>query len=455
MFKKSKYQRNILNQLSPVQLLLLFYGIAVVFSTILLSLPIAHKPDVSIPFIDIMFTAVSAISVTGLSTITIVDSFSTTGIIFLAIIMQLGAVGIMAIGTLIWLVLGKRIGFKERSMIMTDQNQTHFDGMVRLIKGIIYVLLIIELIGFLILGTYFLQYFPTAKEAYLQGFFGTISAISNGGFDITGQSLILFKDDYFVQFINILLIIFGAIGFPVLIELKEYLFRKRTEKNLFHFSLFTKVTTFTFFVLIVIGALGIYLLDMNAFFKDLTWHESLFYAFFQSVTTRSGGLATMDVSLLTETNQLFMSGLMFIGASPSSAGGGIRTTTFALAIIFVFTYIRGGNSVRIFNREVYNEDLIKAVSITLFAITLVIFSTLILTAIEPFSLEEIIFEVTSAFGTVGLSLGITSELSNISKVLIMLLMFIGRIGIVTFLLIFKRKKKKAKYHFPKERIIIG
>ncbi|BAC13344.1 TrkH family potassium uptake protein [Oceanobacillus iheyensis] len=453
---KNKYQRNVLNQLSPVQLLLLFYGIAVVFSTVLLSLPVAHKPDVNIPFIDIMFTAVSAISVTGLSTITIVDSFSTIGIVFLAIIMQLGAVGIMAIGTLIWLILGKRIGFKERSMIMTDQNQTHFDGMVRLIKGIIYVLLIIELIGFLILGTYYLQYFPTAREAYIQGFFGTISAISNGGFDITGQSLVLFKDDYFVQFIQILLIIFGAIGFPVLIELKEYLFRKRTERNLFHFSLFTKVTTVTFFVLIVIGALGIYLLDMNAFFKGLTWHESLFYALFQSVTTRSGGLSTMDVSLLTETNQLFMSGLMFIGASPSSAGGGIRTTTFALAIIFVFTYIRGGNSVRIFNREVYNDDLIKAVSITLFAITLVIFSTLVLTALEPlFTLEEILFEVTSAFGTVGLSLGITSELSNISKILIMLLMFIGRIGIVTFLLIFKRKKKKAKYHYPKERIIIG
>lgn len=453
---KNKYQRNVLNQLSPVQLLLLFYGIAVVFSTVLLSLPVAHKPDVNIPFIDIMFTAVSAISVTGLSTITIVDSFSTIGIVFLAIIMQLGAVGIMAIGTLIWLILGKRIGFKERSMIMTDQNQTHFDGMVRLIKGIIYVLLIIELIGFIILGTYYLQYFPTAREAYIQGFFGTISAISNGGFDITGQSLVLFKDDYFVQFIQILLIIFGAIGFPVLIELKEYLFRKRTERNLFHFSLFTKVTTVTFFALIVIGALGIYLLDMNAFFKELTWHESLFYTLFQSVTTRSGGLSTMDVSLLTETNQLFMSGLMFIGASPSSAGGGIRTTTFALAIIFVFTYIRGGNSVRIFNREVYNEDLIKAVSITLFAITLVIFSTLVLTALEPlFTLEEILFEVTSAFGTVGLSLGITSELSNISKILIMLLMFIGRIGIVTFLLIFKRKKKKAKYHYPKERIIIG
>src|SRR5699024_1975219 len=137
---------------------------------------------------------------------------------------QLGAVGVMAIGTFVWLILGTKIGLKERRLIMTDQNQTTFEGMVLLITQIIYVLFTIELIGFIVLGTSFLQYFPTAKEAYLNGFFGTISAISNGGFDITGNSLTAFKHDYFVQFINMLLIVFGAIGFPVLIELKRYLF---------------------------------------------------------------------------------------------------------------------------------------------------------------------------------------------------------------------------------------
>ncbi|MBM7598768.1 Trk-type K+ transport system membrane component [Virgibacillus halotolerans] len=443
------------NKLSPAQMLLFFYFITVIISTLLMSLPIVYQDGVEVPFIDIVFTAVSALSVTGLSSITLADTLSTTGIIFLGFILQLGAVGVMSIGTLIWLLLGKKIGLKERRLIMTDQNQTGFSGMVRLIKQIVYVLLTIELIGFIVLGTYFLQYYPTAGEAYLNGFFGTISAVSNGGFDITGNSLIPFKDDYFVQLINMLLIIFGAIGFPVLIEVKQFVFSQKDKRILFRFSLFAKVTTVTFFALIVIGALMIFLLDITNFFADKSWHEAFFYALFQSVTTRSGGLSTMDITQLTEQNHLFMSFLMFIGASPSSAGGGIRTTTFALVIIFIITYARGGESIRIFNREVHEEDLLKAVTVTLMAIIIVSSAVMVISAIEPFSLTEIIFEVTSAFGTVGLSLGITSEISMTSKIILMLLMFIGRVGIITFLFMFKNSKKRGKYHYPKEKIIIG
>lgn len=445
----------LVNKLSPVQLILVFYFLAVVISTILLALPVAHKDGVDVPLIDVLFTAVSAMSVTGLSTISIVDTFSTTGIILLALILQLGGVGVMAIGTFIWLLLGKKIGLKERRLIMTDQNQTTFEGMVRLIKQILLVILTIEFIGFIILGTYFLQYFPTAGEAYLNGFFGSISATTNGGFDITGKSLIRFQDDYFVQFINMLLIIFGAIGYPVLVEVKQYLFSKTGNHQRFRFSLFTKVTTITFFALIVIGTIFIALFDFRHFFADKSWHEILFFSLFQSVTTRSGGLATMDVSQLTEQNHLFMSFLMFIGASPSSAGGGIRTTTFALVIIFLITFARGGNSIRLFRREVHEEDLLKAVTVTLMAIIFVYSSLLVLSIMEPFSLSALLFEVTSAFGTVGLSLGITSELTALSKIILMILMFIGRVGIITFLLMFKKNKKSGKYHYPKERIIIG
>lgn len=444
-----------INKLSPAQILLFFYFMAVLLSTVVLALPIAHQPGVSIPFIDILFTAVSALSVTGLSSISIADTLSTTGIVLLAVILQLGAVGVMAIGTFFWLLLGKKIGLKERRLIMTDQNQTTFEGMVRLIKQIILVLFTIEFIGFIVLGTYFLQYFPTAKEAYLHGFFGTISAISNGGFDITGQSLIPFKNDYFVQFINMLLIIFGAIGFPVLIEVKGFIFAATEKRKHMRFSLFTKVTTSTFLILIIVGALAIYLLDRGSFFADKSWHETLFYALFQSVTTRSGGLSTIDVSQLTEQNHLFMSVLMFIGASPSSAGGGIRTTTFALVIIFIVTYARGGKSIRIFKREVYEEDLLKAVTVTLMAVITVFSSLFIISIIEPYSTTQILFEVTSAFGTVGLTLGITGKITTISKIILMILMFIGRVGILTFLFMFKNNKEGGRYHYPKEKLIIG
>jgi len=451
----NKRLKKITNKLSPVQILLTFYFLSVLVSMILLALPIAHKQHVNLTFMDLLFTAVSALSVTGLSTVVISETFNIIGIFILAAILQFGAVGVMAIGTFIWLLIGKRIGLKERHLIMTDQNQSNFDGMVRLIKQIILVLLTIEFIAFIILGTYYLQYYPTASEAYFHGFFGTISAISNGGFDITGNSLIPFKNDYFVQCINMILIFLGAIGFPVLIEVKRYLFEKRKKRTLFRFSLFTKVTSLIFLILIVSGTIIIFVLDMNHYFSGMSWHEALFYSLFQSVTTRSGGLSTLDVGDLTRGNQLFMSFLMFIGASPSSAGGGIRTTTFALVVVFIITYARGGKSIKLFNREIYDSDLMKAVTVTLMAFILVFTSILIIVLLEPFTLEEILFEVTSAFGTVGLSLGITSKLTAGSKLILILLMFIGRVGVISFLLFFKRGKKSEKIHYPKERIIIG
>ncbi|MBH0228934.1 TrkH family potassium uptake protein [Halobacillus yeomjeoni] len=442
-----------LNQLSPFQLIAVYYLLAVTISSILIGLPVAHQPGVELDFIDVLFTAVSAVSVTGLTTVPTAETFSTTGVFILAMVLQFGGIGVMTLGTMVWLVLGKKIGMKERRLIMTDQNQTSFQGMVRMVKEIVLVVLLIEMIGFLTLGTYYLQYFEPG-EAYLQGFFGAISAMTNGGFDITGQSLVPFKDDYFVQFINIILIISGAIGFPVLIELKEYLFHNNRLKTI-QFSLFAKLTTITFFVLVVYGMVVIVLLEFNHFFANKAWHEIFFYALFQSVTTRSGGLSTMDINQFTEQTQLFMSSLMFIGASPSSVGGGIRTTTFALVLIFVLTFARGGNHIRIFRREVHNEDLNKAVVVTLMALFLCFVSVMLLSITEPYSMNEIIFEVTSAFGTVGLSLGITPGLTSFGKVLLMLLMFLGRIGILTFLFSFHKQKPKGKYHYPKERIIIG
>ncbi|MGP4062252.1 TrkH family potassium uptake protein [Halobacillus sp. H74] len=443
-----------LNDLSPFQLIAIYYLVAVTISSILIALPVGHRDGVQLNFIDILFTAVSAVSVTGLTTVPTAETFNTTGVFILALVLQFGGIGVMTLGTLIWLVLGKKIGLKERRLIMTDQNQTSFQGMVRLVKEIVIVVLIIELIGFLILGTYYLQYFDPG-EAYLQGFFGAISAMTNGGFDITGESLRLFKDDYFVQFINMILIISGAIGFPVLIEVKQYLMHNSEEKTI-RFSLFAKLTSFTFIALVIFGAVMISILEFNHFFSDKSWHEVFFYALFQSVTTRSGGLATVDINQFTEQTQIFMSSLMFIGASPSSVGGGIRTTTFALVVIFVLTFARGGNHIRIFRREIHPEDLNKAVVVTMVALFVCFSAVMALSITEPFTLNEILFEVCSAFGTVGLSLGITPGLSSFGKCVLMLLMFLGRIGLLTFLFSFKKQDKaQGKYHFPKERIIIG
>ncbi|KJE32080.1 cation transport family protein [Bacillus licheniformis] len=444
--------RKLLRVLSPVQLIALYYFLAVTVSVVLLSLPVAHKNNVEWSFIDALFTAVSAVSVTGLTVVDTADTFSTAGIWILAFVLQFGGIGVMALGTFVWLIFGKRIGLKERRLIMTDQNQSNLSGLVKLMKHVLGLILLIELFGGLILGTYFLKYFETPGEAFMHGFFTSISATTNGGFDITGNSLIPFQHDYFVQFIVMMLIILGAIGFPVLIEVKDFLLSKERK---FSFSLFTKLTSVTFFLLVIGGAIGIFAMEARFAFSGKSWHEVFFFSLFQSTTTRSGGLATIDISQFTHTTILFMCMLMFIGASPSSVGGGIRTTTFALNLLALFHFARGNKSVKVFKRELHQADLMKSLIVTLMAVILVFVSTLILTVTEKHSLLELLFEVCSAFGTTGLSMGITPDLSTIGKSVIILLMFIGRIGIVTLLYLFGRKEIEANYHYPKERIIIG
>ncbi|CAH0345844.1 TrkH family potassium uptake protein [Bacillus sp. CECT 9360] len=443
-----------IRRLSPAQIIIGYYFVAVTVSTILLSLPIATKPGIQWTFIDALFTAVSAVSVTGLTVVNTADTFSTPGIFILMFVLQFGGIGIMTLGTFFWLIMGKKIGLKERQLIMTDQNQTSLSGLVKLLIQLVKIIVIIELIGAFILSLYFLKYFPAWDQAFLHGLFLSVSATTNAGFDITGQSLIPYKEDYFIQFISILLLILGAIGFPVLIETKEYLSnRARTYK--FRFSLFTKITSVTFFGLVLFGTLFIYLLEFNGFLKGKAWHESFFYSLFMSSNTRSAGLATMDVGDFSEPTHILMSIMMFIGASPSSVGGGIRTTTFAIMILFLWNFAKGSRSIKVFGREICEEDIYKATAVMLMGIFLCVASIFILTITEDFPLTHIIFEVCSAFGSVGLSLGITPDLSVTGKIVLMIIMFIGRVGIVSFLFIMGRREKTDNYHYPKERVIIG
>ncbi|MBU5264577.1 TrkH family potassium uptake protein [Bacillus atrophaeus] len=438
--------------LSPAQLIALYYFLAVTVAFILLSLPAAHKQGAHWSFIDALFTAVSSVSVTGLTVVSTADTFSTTGIVILAFVLQFGGIGIMTLGTFIWLIMGKRIGLKERKLIMVDQNQTQFSGIVNLMKQVLFLILWIEFFGGLILGTYFLTYYDSFSEAYLHGFFASVSATTNGGFDITGNSMVPFRHDYFVQFITMLLIILGAIGFPVLVEVKDFLFSKQRR---YPFTLFTKLTTIMFGFLVFFGAVGVFVLEAKHSFAGKSWHDILFLSLFQSTATRSGGMATIDISQLSEPTLFLICALMFIGASPSSVGGGIRTTTFALNLLALFHFARGNKAVKVFKRELHPADLMKSLVVTMMAILLVFGSTLILTITEKHSLLELLFEVCSAFGTTGLSLGITADLSDIGKCVIMVVMFIGRIGILTFLYLIGRKEIEANYHYPKERVIIG
>ncbi|MFF3100743.1 TrkH family potassium uptake protein [Viridibacillus arvi] len=447
------FTKDINRRATPFQAIVSYYFIAIAISFVLLRLPGVHKPGVEVSLLDSLFTAVSAVSVTGLTVTNISETYSVFGIVMLLLILQLGAIGIMSLGTFIWLLVGKKIGMRERQLIMVDHNQTKISGVVYLIKEIVKILITIELIGATVLTLYFVQYFDNFKEALLHGIFGAISATTNGGFDITGMSLIPFHGDYFVQAINMLLITLGAIGFPVLIELKAFLENKNRN---FRFSLFTKITTATYAMLFLFGTFVILIIESFHAFKGMSWHEAFFSAMFHSISARSGGLTTIDVTKFSEATDVFLSFLMFIGASPSSVGGGIRTTTFAIAILFLINFARGKEEIQIFNREIHIVDVYRSYVVIILAVAMVLVATMILLITEPeATLTQIVFEITSAFGTCGMSLGLTEHLSSIGKVIMMLLMFIGRVGLISFLYSLGGKAKKSKYHYPKERVIIG
>ena len=443
-----------LTRLSAAQLIVFYYLVAVVVSTILLLLPITQKQNAEIELIDAVFISISAVTVTGLSTIDVSQLLSVPGTFIFAIILQFGGIGVMAFGTILWLVSGKKIGIRERLLITTEQNSLTLSGIIRFIRKLFFFFVMIELLGSVVFGTYFLKYFPTWQEAYLQGFFASVAATTNAGFDITGKSLIPFANDYFVLTLNIILFIIGSLGFPVLMEISQWLRYKG--KIPFRFSLFTKITTATFFILIVIGFIFIYLFEYSHSFSEKTWLGSFVHSLFYSTSSRTGGMAISDINELSVPTILLLSIFMFIGASPSSAGGGIRTTTFAVMLLTIYNYAIGNRAIKIFKREIDVEDIIKSFIVFTTAMILCSVSVIILACIEfDFSLMEIIFEVSSAFGTVGLSLGITPELSTGGKFVIMILMFIGKIGMFTFLFFMGGKQDKHAYHYPKERIIIG
>lgn len=443
-------------RLTSVQIIVSFYVCLILFSSVLLYIPIFHNPGATISYIDSLFTAASAISVTGLSVIAIHDVYNEWGILYLTLLFQVGGIGIMTLGTFFWLLMGQKIGLEQRIWIATDHNRATLSGLVNLMRNILVLAILIELVGTLLLASHFVikGYEDSWLSALYHGFFASVSAFTNAGFDLYGNSLQGYTHDYLFQLIIMLLIIFGAIGFPVLVELRTYLAYRRA-KIRFSFSLFTKVTTLTFFTLIGIGALLFFLFERDGLLQEMNWHETLFYSLFHSVSSRSGGFSTMEVSSFSTPTLIMLASMMFIGASPSSVGGGIRTTTFFVIIATVFAHMRGFKDVKVFGRELVEDDIMRSFLVFFVAVFIVFTATLLLVWLEELPFHHVLFEVCSAFGTTGLSTGITAEISTAGKLILILIMVIGRIGIINLLLFLKRHDQVVRYHHPKERIIIG
>lgn len=433
-----------------------FYALFTFTGAALLKLPVSLLPGQSISWIDAIFVSVSGMSTTGLSTITVATTFSAVGKVILAMILQFGGIGLIMLLAMFWMITGKRITFRERQMIMTDQNQFKMSGAVKLVRNVLIVLFTVELIGFVIMGSYlyFAGYYEL-QEAFFQAFFLTISMTTNAGFDISGTSLFQYATDFPMQILAMFLMFTGAVGFWPLMEFREWLKAKRNKES-YQFSSFTKLLIKLHVGLWIIGAVFVWVAEYDFFVNSgFSLIESTFYGLFMSLTTRNAGFATIDVSLFGTQTKFFFAILMFLGSSPNSAGGGIRTTTLITIILALKAFATGRNQVVWKKRSIKLESVNKAFVVFVGAILLVFTATNLILIADSFTWEEVAFEVASAFGTTGLSLGITSSLSSFSKIVLIATMFIGRVGIVALLMLTKPQTSKNKVQYPEADIIIG
>lgn len=448
--------RTIFLKMTPPQILTLGFLAIIAVGTLLLSLPHASANHHATPLIDALFTATSAVCVTGLVVVDTGIHYSTFGELVILVLMQIGGLGFMTMSTLFALALRKRISLRERLLLQESMNQSSLEGIVRFIRRVLIYAFAIEGVGALVLALRWSTEMPFGKALYF-GIFHSVSMFTNAGFDIMGpmngpfSSFVNHVNDPIINVIVIALIFLGGIGFIVLAEMWDY---PKTRKLSFH----SKVVLYATGILFVAGAAVIFIFEFTntKTLEPLSISGKLYSSLFQSISPRSGGANTLDIPSLRHATQFLIILLMFIGASPGSAGGGIKVTTFAILIGAVFAMIRGREDVVFFRRRLAKDRVYKALTITIASLAAIILFTMILSTTEDVDFLVLLFEVTSAFGTTGLSLGLTPHLTVIGKVLIIIMMFAGRLGPLTlaFTLV-PTQEKKELYRYPEGKIMIG
>lgn len=448
---KKSLNRKDLFRITPSRLLVLGFATVIFIGALLLTLPASVKDGVPLSFIDALFEATSAVCVTGLVVVDTGTKLSTFGKVVIISLIQIGGLGFMTFATTIGILIGKKINLRERMLIQESLNQVSMEGMVRLAKYVVLVTFMIEGLGALILTISWLDDLGWPNALYY-GLFHSISSFCNAGFDLFGEfrSLTGFVNDWVVNLVISTLIILGGIGFTVMADV----YTKRSIRRL---SLHTKLVLLVTVLLLTLGTLFIFILEYNnpKTLQHLTLSSKVLASYFQAVTPRTAGYNTLNLSDLRMASQFFMVILMFIGASPSSTGGGIKTSTFGTMVVAVVAMMRGKNEAELFERRIPKEQIYKALSVTMIALTLVLFITTILSITEKSNFLYILFETVSAFGTVGLTLGLTTKLTVIGKILISFTMFAGRVGPLTIAVAIGEKRQKALYLYPEEKIIVG
>lgn len=429
---------NLIKKIKPGRIIVLGFLMVILLGTILLMLPISINEGENVSFIDALFTSTSAVCVTGLIAIDTADTFTVFGRTVVALLIQIGGLGVTSVGVGFIMLLKKKIGIKERTLIKESMNLDSLKGVVKLVKSILIMTLIFESIGVILSYIVFSKdYAPL--DALGVSLFHSIAAFNNSGFDILGglQNLIPYQNNVLLNLTTCGLIIFGGIGFLVIKEIIEV----RSFKK---FTLHTKIVLIMTGILLVVGTI---LLKLT---EDISWLG----AFFFSTSARTAGFSTYPLGNFTSAGLFVLIILMFIGASPGSTGGGIKTTT--LFTLYKSIYSTSTNEHCIaFKRKIPLGVILKAFNVTILALFVICMGTFILCIFEPnYTFMQLLFEVTSAFGTVGLSTGITPDLSALSKFIISLIMFIGRLGPMTIATIWSFKEP-SNACYSEETVIIG
>lgn len=438
-----------------------FIGI-ILIGAFLLWLPISNKNGKFLPFIDALFTATSAVCVTGLTVFDCAVNLNLFGQIVLLLLIQVGGLGFMVMTTLFFLLAGKRLSLKDKLNIKEALSTNSFKDLSKIIKRILITTLIIEGIGFLMLLPGFISSLGFLKGVYAS-MFHSISAFCNAGFDILGTanlanvSLTQYQSNVLVLLPIMLLIIVGGLGFGVIVDVFQV---KKWSK----FSILSKLVLRITFWLITVSTLFFFVMEYDNAFKDMTFGEKLLNSLFQAVTPRTAGFSTVDQTVLSQPSKILTVILMFIGASPASCGGGIKTITFFVILAASIKRLKNDNDeILVYNKAISAKLMNKAFAIMFLAITVLILLVFSVSIIEHFRgniipFNELLFEAVSAFGTVGLSIGVIGKLGTVSKILFSFVMLIGRIGPFTLGLALTNSQinaKKVNIKHQEAPIIVG
>lgn len=447
------YENKRNRSLSPPQVLLFGFAAVILMGALLLSMPFASADGRHTGFIDALFTATSAVCVTGLVVVDTGTYWSAAGQFIILLLIQVGGLGFMTMATFLFLLLGKKIGLKARLVMQASLNQDSLQGIVNLGKHVLIFTFLTESLFAVILALRW-RLDMDAHKAVWYGIFHSVSGFNNAGFDLFGgfRSLTGYVVDPVVTFSITTLIILGGIGFGVVMEVINLIrYKSRPHTH-------TKLVLATTLILITAGAFFIYIFEYNNTLGTLSGSGKILASYFQSVTPRTAGFNTLDIGAMHDYTQFMIILLMFIGASPGSTGGGIKTTTFAILAVSILSLSRGQTEATIFRRGISHDQVAKSAAILILSLTLVaVVSTALMITEQQENFLMVLFETVSAFGTVGLTMGMTPDLSTGGKILITMTMFLGRVGTMTMIIAFAQRSKKspAKLKYPRGNIMVG